>query len=175
MRIATAFSGSPVLAAIRRAHAEGAVIGGTSAGTACQSPRMLTGEGDFKVVRTRAVELLEGLALLPGVVLDQHFLARQRENRLLSVILEHPEELGVGIDEDTAIWVRPDWTFEVMGRSAVMVIDARGATVDRRESESGQDSLGVHDLRVHLLLPGEVFDLETRQVVPPVHRTEGGR
>lgn len=175
VRIATAFSGSPVLAAIRRAHAAGAVVGGTSAGTACQSPRMLTGEGDFKVVRTRAVELWEGLGFLPGVVLDQHFLARQRENRLLSVILEHPEELGVGIDEDTAIWVRPDRTFEVMGRSAVMVIDARGATVDRRESESGQDSLGVHDLRVHLLLPGEVFDLETRQVVPPVHGAEGGR
>lgn len=175
VRIATAFSGSPVLAAIRRAHAAGAVIGGTSAGTACQSPRMLTGEGDFKVVRTRAVELWEGLGFLPGVVLDQHFLARQRENRLLSVILEHPEELGVGIDEDTAIWVRPDRTFEVMGRSAVMVIDARGAAVDRRESERGQDSLGVHDLRVHLLLPGEVFDLETRQVVPPVHRAEGGR
>jgi cyanophycinase len=165
VRILTAFPGTPVLAAITSAFERGAVVGGTSAGTACQSSPMITGEGDFSVIRSRSVELWDGLGFFRNVIVDQHFIARQRSNRLISVILEHPELLGVGIDEDTAAWVRPDGTFEVMGRSCVMVLDAKGATVTRHPRDTGQDGLGVHGMRVHVLLPGEVFNLETRTVV----------
>ena len=165
VRIVTAFAHSPVLAAIGAAFARGAVIGGTSAGTACQSPLMITGEGDFSAIRSRSVELLDGLGFFRGVVVDQHFIARQRENRLISVILEHPELLGVGIDEDTAAWVRPDGTFEVIGRSSVMVVDASAAKLSRFPHNTGQDGLGAHGLNVHVLLPGDVFDVKTRTVV----------
>ncbi len=167
VRILSAFHGSPALAAVRAVFERGGVVGGTSAGTACQTPRMITGGGDFTLVRTRAVELWQGLGLWPGVIVDQHFLVRQRSNRLLSVILEHPEELGVGVDEATAVWVKPGDTFEVLGRSAVMVIDASGAKVSSQERDSGQDSLGVHDLKVHVLLPGERYDVARREVLPP--------
>lgn len=165
VRILTALANSPVLAAIRAAFARGAAIGGTSAGTACQSPLMLTGEGDFSGIRSRSVELWDGLGFFRGVIVDQHFLARQRQNRLISVILEHPEYLGVGIDEDTAVWVRPDGTFTVMGRNAVMVVDAAAAKLGRQPKDTGQDGLGAHGLKVHVLLPGEVFDTRTRAVV----------
>ncbi|HNX51174.1 MAG TPA: cyanophycinase [Thermoanaerobaculaceae bacterium] len=165
VRILVALAGTPVLAAIRAAYERGAVVGGTSAGTACQSSPMITGEGDFSVIRARSVELWDGLGFFSNVIVDQHFIARQRSNRLISVILEHPDLLGVGIDEDTAAWVRPDGTFEVMGRNSVMVVDAKGSRVSRQPRDSGQDGLGVHDLRVHVLLPGEVFNLATRSVV----------
>ncbi len=165
-RITAALLDTPVLAAIREAFARGAVIGGTSAGTACQSSLMITGEGDFTVIRAGAVELKEGLGFFPGVIVDQHFLARQRANRLLSVILEHPELLGVGVDEDTAIWVRPDETFLVLGRRAVVVLDPQGATVTRGETANGTAPLGVHGLHVHVLLPGEAFSLADRAVLP---------
>lgn len=167
--ILTAFRGSPALDAIRRLYFErGGVVGGTSAGTACQTPIMITGEGDFGTVRARAVETWDGLGLWPGVIVDQHFLARQRFNRLLSVVLEHPAELGVAVDEDTAVWVKPDGTFEVMGRHQVMVIDAAGAAIARRDDGSGRDLLGVHDLRVQLLLAGERYDVVNRKVLPAV-------
>lgn len=166
-RILVALAGTPVLDALREAYRNGAVVGGTSAGTACQSNLMLTGEGNFKVIRSRSVELWEGLGFLrDDVVVDQHFIARQRQNRLLSVILEHPTLLGVGVDEDTAIWVRPDDTFEVIGASSVMVFDARGSEVQRAPQADGKDLLGVHGLRVHIVLPGEVFDLAHRAPVP---------
>jgi cyanophycinase len=165
VRILTAFRDSPVLAAIHAAHQRGAVVGGTSAGTACQSTPMLTGEGDFKVIRTRSVELWDGLGFTPGVIMDQHFVARQRENRLLSVILERPEYLGVGVDEDTAVWIRPDRTFQVIGASCVIVVDASHAAVTRKVSDTGQDSLGVHDLKVQILLPGESYDMGKRAVL----------
>jgi cyanophycinase len=165
VRILAALEGTPVLDALSRAFRRGAVVGGTSAGTACQSGLMITGEGDFKVVRTGSVELRAGLGFFSDVVVDQHFIARQRSNRLLSVILEHPDLLGVGVDEDTAIWVRPDGTFQVLGESSVMVFDASGAVLGCAPGDNGRDLLGVHDLKVHILLPGETFDIKARKVV----------
>ena len=164
-RITRALLDTPVGAAIALAFERGAVVGGTSAGTACQSDPMITGEGDFKVLLANNVELVRGFGFFRGVIVDQHFIARQRSNRLFSVILEHPDLLGVGIDEATAVWVRPDQTFEVIGHGWVMVIDASGAKVVRQAGEKGKDHLGAHGLKMHILLPGEVFDVKARAVV----------
>ena len=165
VRITTALLDTPVGKAIADAFARGAVVGGTSAGTACQSGPMITGEGDFTVIRANAVELKPGFGFFRGVIVDQHFIARQRSNRLISVILEHPDLLGVGVDEDTAVWVRPDGTFRVIGKGSVMVIDPGGASIRRGVEAGGRDLLGVHDLRVHVLLDGEEYDPAKRAVI----------
>ncbi len=164
-RIITAFADSPLLAAIDRAFAAGATLAGTSAGTACMSRLMITGEGDFSVIRASNVELWLGLGFLPGVIVDQHFVARQRQNRLLAVTLEHPALLGVGVDEGTAIWVRPDLTFSVLGLGTVTVVDATGATVVRPPAPEGDGALGGHGLKLDLLVAGDVYDLVGRRVV----------
>jgi cyanophycinase len=62
-------------------------------------------------------------------IFDQHFLQRQRHNRLLSAVLDHPQMIGVGIDEATAVIVRGR-TLEVVGQSAVVILDARRAKVE---------------------------------------------
>lgn len=166
-RILRAFADSPLLAAIVRAYRRGAVIGGTSAGTACMSPLMITGEGNFDVVQKGAVELWPGLGLLPGTILDQHHLARRRFNRLLTVVLEHPELLGVGIDEDTAIWVKPDGTFEVLGKSAVLVIDASAASPRLAPPSEGQPPVfSASPVTLHVLAAGDAFDLRSRRPLP---------
>lgn len=166
VRITEALLGTPVGEAVAASFAHGAVVGGTSAGTACQSRKMITGEGNFTVVRSRAVELKEGFGFLPGVIVDQHFVARKRLNRLLSVVLENPDLLGVGVDEETAAWVRPDGTMKILGKNCVVVVDARSAKVTVRPSGTGADALGVHGMRFHVLLPGELFDLTSGKVVP---------
>jgi cyanophycinase len=165
-RITAALQGSVVGEAVRRAHQRGAVIGGTSAGTACQSGLMITGDGDFTRILAGNVELWPGLNLFKGVIVDQHFVARGRQNRLMSVVLEHPELLGVGVDEATAVWVRPNGTFEVLGEGWVMVFDASSATISTADSEAGT-ALGVVGLQTHILLPGTVFDVAERRVVAP--------
>ncbi|HJQ37372.1 MAG TPA: cyanophycinase [Thermoanaerobaculia bacterium] len=166
VRIMNALAGTPVLDALAVAYRKGAVSGGTSAGLACQSEIMITGEGDFKVIQTRSVEVMEGLGFVrKDVIVDQHFIARQRQNRLISLILEHPDHLGVGVDEDTAIWVRPDDTFEVIGAGSVMVFDPKGAAIQRSGAAAGKELLGVHGMRMHIVLPGEVFDLARRAPV----------
>jgi cyanophycinase len=84
---------------------------------------------------------------------DQHFLRRERHNRLLSAVLERPSLIGVGIDESTAIEVSPDGHWHVLGESAVMIYDAR-------HSRPGPASapLGAADIRLHLLPAGSEYD-----------------
>ncbi len=51
-------------------------------------------------------EIGRGFGLLPGTVIDQHFLARNRQERLLSALAAHPGLVGLGIDEGAALVVR---------------------------------------------------------------------
>ncbi len=164
-RITRALIGTPVGEAVQTAFGRGAVVGGTSAGTACQSGLMITGDGDFTVIAADNVELWEGLGLFRGVIVDQHFVARGRHNRLISVVLEHPELLGVGVDEATAVWVRPDGSFKVLGEGWVVVFDAAAADVTTGTWRDGGTALGARGLTTHVLLPGDVFDVSSRQVV----------
>jgi cyanophycinase len=164
-RITEALLGTPVGDAVTDAYVRGAVIGGTSAGTACQSRLMITGDGDFTVITADNIELWRGLGLFEGVIVDQHFVARRRLNRLISVVLEHPELLGVGVDEATAVWVRPDGTFQVLGDGWVVVFDAANAEVSSADHPDFGTALGVHGMTTHVLLPGDVFDVEKRRVV----------
>jgi cyanophycinase len=146
--------------ALRARYREGAVFGGTSAGTACMSGVMITGGGDQTVVDGQKVEVRAGLGLLPGVILDQHFLKRQRQNRLFGLVLDRPRLLGVGVDEGTALAVSDNRHAEVVGPGPVMVVDA---------------VVGTDDLVVSLLRPGESFDLKTRQRIRPLTAAAGGR
>jgi cyanophycinase len=134
--------------ALRARFRNGTVFAGSSAGTAVLSPLAITGEGDFTVVDARHVGVRAGLGLLPGTILDQHFLKRQRENRLFALVMAHPRMLGLGIDEGAAVLVRAGRHAEVVG-GQVMAVD------------------GQHrgELRVQVLNPGETYDLEKRKRV----------
>jgi cyanophycinase len=81
---------------------------------------------------------------------------------LISLVMEHPNLVGVGIDESTALWVKPDQTFEVMGRSVVVIYDATAAQVKR-------DSIGygiqANNMTMHILHSGSMYDLNLRKVI----------
>lgn len=125
-RIMDVLADPVLLGAVAARHAAGVVFGGTSAGAAVMSRRMITGDGDFTVIDGEKVGVRPGLGLLDGVIVDQHFVKRQRENRLFGLVLKHPEERGVGIDEDTALLVTSGREAEVVGKGPVVLVDAKG-------------------------------------------------
>ena len=128
-RFMTAIEGTGLDEVIRAQYRKGTVVGGTSAGAAVMSEFMMTGDADLKALTAGSTVMKKGLALWPEALIDQHFLQRQRNNRLLSAVLERPTLIGVGIDEATAIVVHGD-RFDVLGRSGVVVFDPRGAKVE---------------------------------------------
>jgi cyanophycinase len=146
----------------------GTVIAGTSAGAAAMSGTMIV-EGDAPGITRASVRTGPGLEFLPGVLIDQHFAERGRVNRLLSAVALYPHELGLGIDEDTAILTDGD-RFEVLGSGAVTVIDA-GAATDIRVPAQGPITLT--GARIHVLAAGHTFHLTGRRPVvdaPDVER-----
>ena len=141
-RFMKAIAGTGLDDAIRARYGAGAVVGGTSAGAAVLSGSMITGDADLQSLTSGKTVLAKGLGLWADAIVDQHFLRRQRTNRLLSAVLDHPAMIGVGIDEATAAILR-DGRIEVVGRSAVVVFDAREAKVDRAQPGVAVAATGV--------------------------------
>lgn len=132
---------------LRRLLARGGVVGGSSAGATIQGDYLV--RGDTKTNEIMMGDHERGFNFLPGVAIDQHLLARNRQFDLLEVIRAKPELLGIGIDEDTAIVVRSG-EFEVIGRSYVAIYDSKKI----RRSKP-----------FYLLKPGDRFDLRARETV----------
>jgi cyanophycinase len=154
-------AGSPLLEALKETKEAGALIAGTSAGAAVMSKVMITGDqlrypeytGDFRTIEAENMILAEGLGFVEEAVIDQHFIRRMRMNRLISVVLEHPQLTGIGIDESTALYVKEGQT-RVYGQGQVVVL--RHPTGRSSRSES---LIGGRDLMLDILLPGDTLDL----------------
>jgi cyanophycinase len=158
-RITSVVGGTPLDSLLQARVADGSmVLGGTSAGAAVMSGTMIVG-GDEPGVTTTAVRTAPGLELLPGVLIDMHFAERGRLNRLLSAVALYPHELGLGIDEDTAILTDGDY-FEVLGRGSVTVVDA-GCAADIRVPDEGP--IAIAGARIHVLPAGFTFHLTGRR------------
>lgn len=159
VRITTVFGGTVADRRLRSMIEDGTlVLGGTSAGAAVLAGTMIVG-GYGPGVTTSAVRTGPGLELLPGVLIDMHFAERGRLNRLLSAVALYPQELGLGIDEDTAI-LTDGSSFEVLGTGSVTVVDA-GAASDIRVPADGPIALA--GARVHVLPAGYTFELTGRR------------
>jgi cyanophycinase len=140
---------------VRRRFEAGAVVGGTSAGAAALSELMLAGEGDTDEMLQGRVETVGGLGLWRGVIVDEHFVARRRFNVLTAAVLDHPQFVGVGIDESTAVVVTGT-TLRVLGEGNVVVLDARAAKV---AATRPGDASGATGVAMQVLSAGMTYDL----------------
>ena len=162
-KLAALVVGSPLGGAIRAAHRRGALVAGTSAGASVCSEHMVSFGTSGATPKFRVGQVSQGLGLLPGVIVDQHFTQRNRFGRLLALVAANPAQLGVGIDEDTAAVVRPDGTLEVVGRGVVTIVDGADM-MTTAYTATGSQPLMLSDVRLHTLPRGTVFDLRARRL-----------
>jgi cyanophycinase len=171
-RLARALRNTPILEVLHQRYMDGAVIGGTSAGASVMSSLMLTGklkvpddaeEAEMLNIARGVMDLSIGFGFIKGAIVDQHFMGRARYNRLISAVLDHPLMLGVGIDEETALLVRPDGMWEVLGNNYVKIFDAYRALVIDDEGPMAKAS----DIRMHVLPEGSIFNTRSRKVSFP--------
>jgi cyanophycinase len=127
-KLTKAYAGTKVLDVIKKRYADGAAVGGTSAGAAVMSDVMITGG-------TEEATTADGFGLLPGTVVDQHFTQRKREKRLAGVLAKHPKALGIGIDEGTAVVVSGG-TATVLGEGVVQFFDGKVEPAKLKAGES---------------------------------------
>ena len=153
-RLVDAYHGTLTEREIKAVLDRGGVVGGSSAGATIQGSFLVRGasgtpenpDGDNTIMI--APPHIEGFGLLQNAAIDQHVITRHRENDLVPVIDAHPELLGIGIDESTAIVVHGN-EFEIIGKSKVGIYD-------------GKDHDGK---KYYFLSPGQKFDLKKRKLL----------
>ena len=174
-RITNAHRGTLFHRRLQEMYANGAMIGGSSAGAAMMSDPMITGvikntpetldkngapvPSVFRAIAKDKVETVAGMGFIRNAIIDQHFAKRGRENRLFSVALEHPEYTCFGIDESTAIVVSRGNQIKVLGKSNVMVIRTE---FPKTIKTNRHGDFGVRNLKVDLLLEGDRFEISDK-------------
>jgi cyanophycinase len=166
LQITGKLGGTRLYARIEEIFKRGGIIAGTSAGAAAMGGTMLVGgksEGFYKV--GDVFQMSPGLGLVKDLIIDQHFSERGRIRRLLGAVAQNPRMLGVGIDEDTAIVVEGERSFEVIGAGAVYVVDGRDLTYTNISEASLSRAMSVFGVKLHILSQGDSFDLKAHQPV----------
>lgn len=174
LHITSLLGGTEMQALIHRRYEKGLVVGGTSAGAAMMSNSMIIGGDPEESPRVGAVKVGPGMDLLIGAVIDTHFSQRGRFGRLLTAVAHYPQDLGLGIDEKTAMIVDRK-EFEVMGEGSVMVIDAGAMTYTSLPYTEDGGGLSLYNVRVHVLSAGARFDLSKREPVVAGEKPKKGK
>jgi cyanophycinase len=162
LRLTTLLGGTPIATMIRRRNAAGATVGGTSAGASILSEHMIAFGDEGSSVISGSVRLAPGLGLTNRFVIDQHFRQRDRLGRLITALAYNPFAIGIGLDEDTAVFIGPDETVEVEGSGGVTIVDATDSTFSSMDSVSEGQPVCMLGLKVHFLVAGATFNLSTR-------------
>jgi len=162
-RITSLLGDTPAYSRILEIFAEGGTIAGTSAGASVMSETMMVGGSNDALHRIKAgLRLAPGLGFARDMVIDQHFAERGRIGRLLGVVAQNPRILGIGIDEDTAMELRPDAGFTVLGSGAVTIVNGATVTESNIVEEDPDRTLSLFGVTLHVLSQGDSFDLRTR-------------
>src|SRR5688500_3566925 len=162
LRLTTLLGGTPVAKLIRNRNAHGVTVGGTSAGGSILSEHMIAFGDEGGSAISGSVRLAPGLGLTNRFVIDQHFRERDRLGRLITALAYNPFAIGIGLDEDTAVFIGPDEVLEVEGSGGVTVVDASEVSFSSADSASEGQPVAVLGLKVHVLTPGATFDLNSR-------------
>ncbi|HUI62671.1 MAG TPA: cyanophycinase [Steroidobacteraceae bacterium] len=166
LRVTTLLGGTPVAKLIRARNALGVTVGGTSAGASILSEHMIASGDEGSSAIAGSVQLAPGLGLTNRFIIDQHFRQRDRIGRLLTALAYNPFAVGIGLDEDTAAFIRPDHIVEVEGSGGVTVVDGSEVSYSSIDAVTEGQPICMLGLKMHFLVAGSTFDLQTRTAAP---------
>ena len=125
---------------------------------------MIAGGQGGLMPRCNMANLAPGLGLTNKLLVDQHFSQRDRLGRLLAALSYNPYMVGVGIDEDTGVLLNSSNVIEVIGSGMVTVIDFSHLKHSSLHNARNNAPISLVDIRMHMLLEGQKFDLKTSLV-----------
>jgi cyanophycinase len=167
MRLTSLMGGTRFEAELLAAYERGAVIAGTSAGTAVQSKIMVAYGRGGATPREKIAQFSPGFGFTHRIIFDQHFRQRDRLGRLAYAISMHPGALGVGVDENTAAIVEDDLKITVCGKSAITIVDGKNMKATNVAEVTNSRPVAVSGLVIHVLTAGCSFDMRSRTAVIP--------
>ncbi|MEO7251684.1 MAG: cyanophycinase [Arenimonas sp.] len=163
LSLSTILGGTPVARLLRARNAGGVHVAGTSAGAAFICEHMIAFGEDGPSPVAGSARLAPGLGLTNKVIIDQHFRERDRIGRLLTALAYNPFAIGIGLDEDTAAFIRPDEVLEVEGSGGITLVDASGIEFSSMDMVDEGEPVCMLGIRLHLLVAGASYDIANRR------------
>jgi cyanophycinase len=162
LRLTSILGGTPVLELMKERYTyDDIIVAGTSAGaTAMSTPMIYEGETRGGYIKGD-VRITTGLEFLKNIAIDTHFIERGRIVRMTQCIATNPGCIGLGLEEDTAVYVTAGREMEVLGSGLVTIVDGMGITRSNIYEIKTGEAFTVCDLKVHLLSNGEKYTVPT--------------
>lgn len=163
LRLSTVLGGTEFEKELKDKIHHGLTIAGSSAGAASLSAYMIT-RGEPKDIPSQdTIRITPGLGILENIIIDQHFTQRSRINRLITAVSYNPKNLGIGIDENTAIHINANGDLEVLGSGTVTIIDGRDVSFNTISEVDEHQPFSVIGLKIHVLNSSVNFNINTHR------------
>ena len=130
------------------------------------SDTMIYEGSSHEAMRKGEVKLSSGFGFIQKVIIDTHFVKRGRIGHLFQAVAANPSSLGIGLGEDTGLLIRKGDILEAVGSGLIIVVDGSGIRHTNLASISEGELISIENLSVHVLVPGDVFHLSERKLVP---------
>jgi len=147
----------------RYENEKGFVVAGTSAGAMMMSQEMIAGGSATESFIKGAVNMYKGLALVPGLIIDTHFIKRGRFGRISEAVAQFPKLIGIGLAEDTGMIIKNN-KCRVIGSGMVIIFDGRRIKHNNHKILSPGTPMSLTNMRTHILSNGDSFHIDKKKV-----------
>jgi cyanophycinase len=170
MRLVSLLGGTKVAERLRKMVREtNIVLAGSSAGAAAMSTSMIVRGEPSSHPHKNAVKLSPGLGFLKNIIIDQHFTERGRISRLITAVSYNPYNLGIGIDENTAIILDGKGGLEVFGEGSTTIVDGSQITFNEIAEVADNEAFSICGVQFHVLRDGLVYNYLERHPIQPTN------
>lgn len=171
-RLAAILGGTPLIDRIRERYVDDKsfIVAGTSAGAMVMSSIMIIAGGLAEALMEKDLKTSSGLGFLQNCIIDTHFIKRGRFARLAHAVIINPDQLGVGLGEDTALIIKNGSEAECRGSGMVVIIDGKHIRQTNITTVQDDEAVYVENLNVHLLVKNCRFSIKTRKLYNPTQK-----
>jgi len=167
LRLTTILGGTEFLKVlIERYQTTPVIIAGTSAGAMAMSDTMIYEGSSYEAMRKGEVKFSSGFGLLDNVIIDTHFVKRGRFGRLFQAVTSNPSSLGIGLGEDTSLFIKKGDIQEVIGSGLIIIVDGSSIRHTNMAAISEGEMISVENISIHVMVPGDKLHLADRKYIP---------
>jgi len=163
LRLTSLLGGTSIPEMIKKTAEKGVVMGVSAGATVLSNPMIYDGKGKRGFLKGE-VELTCGFGFLENIAIDSHFIKRGRIPRLIYVVVSNPTVLGVGLGENTAMFVE-NTTAEVWGAYSVIIVDGFNIKDTNIATVKKRKPISATNIHIHVLAHGSVVDLGKREII----------
>ena len=175
LRLSAVFGGTNFLKILQERYATESnfLVAGTSAGAMAMSHTMIY-EGVANMAHIKGqVKMTTGLAFMDNIIFDSHFDKRGRFGRLAQAVAANPSCIGIGLGEDTGMYITDGNLMEAIGSGLVMILDGQDIKYSNIADIPEGNPISIQNLKVHFCEKGNGYDIANRRFIEEVQ--EGAR